>query len=370
MAVVLHVVYSGLSGMVNVCFSLIEADRDPDNRHAIAFFGIEPVLEDYRHRCAALGVAFTSVRKRAGPDLRALLALRRQIRDARPDAVIVNVPSTLDAALWARRRLPGMRVIGVEHHSNALKGPREWLHSLRLARRCDAVVYLTDTYRDEVAARLGRLFAPRRAAVIPNGIDTTLFSPDARAEAVAEDGGRALRLGMCARLSSDKDIPTLLRAVARLAADPGRAPIELLIAGDGPLRAEHEALATALGIDAVVDFLGLLDERGLLHCLRSLDLYVHATRNETMSTSVMQALATGLPVVASDISGMDALVDDTVGTRVPPADAEALAAAIGALLDDAERRLRLGSAARRRALERLSSARAWEAYSELAFGPR
>jgi glycosyltransferase involved in cell wall biosynthesis len=170
------------------------------------------------------------------------------------------------------------------------------------------------------------------ATVIANAVDVT----SARRSALDGAPPRVLSVG---RLKEPKDFVTLARALHLLDAGSFSASI----AGDGP---DRDAVERALaGAGAV---LGERDDVPAL--LASSDVFVLSSTSEGMPMTVIEAMAAGLPVVASDVGGLRELVDDGVtGLLVPPRDARALAAALSSLLEDAERRRAMGDAGRARA---------------------
>jgi glycosyltransferase involved in cell wall biosynthesis len=155
------------------------------------------------------------------------------------------------------------------------------------------------------------------------------------------------------RLAAPKDFSTLVAAIARL--PEGRA--QLRVFGDGPLRSELEAQKRALGIDAAVEFAGEVpDARPQL---QDADVFVLASLSEGMPVSVLEAMAVGLPVVASAVGGLEeVVVDGKTGFLTPPGDAAALAARLGQLVDDRSLRSAMGKAGRARA-EKYFSLPAW-----------
>jgi glycosyltransferase involved in cell wall biosynthesis len=156
-----------------------------------------------------------------------------------------------------------------------------------------------------------------------------------------------------ARLSPEKDIATLLGAVALAARE--HPPLRLEIAGDGPLRAELEAEASALGIADRVTFLGEVGDVPAL--LWRASLLALSSRTEGIALTLLEAMARGLPVVATAVGGNPEVVEDgRTGLLVPPGDSQALARAIVELIGDPERALRMGRDGRLR-VERAFDAR-------------
>lgn len=151
------------------------------------------------------------------------------------------------------------------------------------------------------------------------------------------------------RLAAPKDFATLVAAVAEL--PEGRA--HLRVFGDGPFRGELEAQKQALGLGAVVEFAGEVPD-ARPH-LEDADVFVLSSLSEGMPVSILEAMAAGLPVVASAVPGLEEVVlDGQTGFLVPPGDATALAAQLGRLVDDPDLRGSFGAAGRARAEEHFS----------------
>jgi glycosyltransferase involved in cell wall biosynthesis len=258
------------------------------------------------------------------------------------------------------RRRHGPLVLLRETEPTQVKTRRVWA-MLALAHRCtDAVVHLTPEAAADAQARLRWLHRPARTHVIANGLDTDFFSPAPQPRPA--DG--VLRIGMQSRLQPTKDHLTLIEAFAALrTAHPGRA-LTLEIAGDGPTRPQIEARIAALGLGGAVTRHGLLGREGVRDFLRGLDLYVHSTFGETQSNAIMQAMATGLPVVASEVAGVSNMIRPGLGLLHRSGDAGDLARQMGRLIDDPALAQDLGRAARAQALAVYgagASARGWEA---------
>jgi glycosyltransferase involved in cell wall biosynthesis len=144
------------------------------------------------------------------------------------------------------------------------------------------------------------------------------------------------------RLKAPKDFSTLLQALARLEEGTYKARI----VGDGPEREQLEDEARALGLTGSLEFLG--ERNDIPAQIAGADLFVLASRSEGLPMSVLEAMAAGLPVVASSVGGVPEQVDEETGRLVPPGDPAALAAALQELLADRELRLRLGRVGRAR----------------------
>lgn len=177
--------------------------------------------------------------------------------------------------------------------------------------------------------------------VVPYGVDVTRFQPQAR------NGVRAAEvvIGAVARLSPEKGLDVLLRAAAQLI-ERGVA-IRVVLAGDGPSRSQLERLATQLGIARHVDFRGEVAHERVPSVLAELDVFVMPSRAEGFGVAALEAQATELPVVASNVHGIPDVVEhERTGLLVPPDDAAALAQAIERLAADADLRASMGRAGR------------------------
>jgi glycosyltransferase involved in cell wall biosynthesis len=164
------------------------------------------------------------------------------------------------------------------------------------------------------------------------------------------------------RLESYKRVDLLIHAVAHLRTDHGdargRAPVRLIVAGDGRRGPALRRLAARLGVAGHVEFRGRVGEGEKRALMERSWVHVIASEREGWGLTVMEAAARGTPTIASNVPGLrDSVVHEVTGLLVPPRDARALADAIRALLDDDATREALGSAARERA-ERFSWDRA------------
>jgi len=264
-----------------------------------------------------------------------LLELRRLIRGLRPDIVHAHSSKAgvLARAAAALCRIP---VILFTAHGWAFKaepGPKSRLYLLadRLVRGATTeVICVSETERREGLA--ARTCLPDRTVVIRNGVEPDRFPVRVHA---AVERPRLVSLG---RFKAPKDFGTLLEALAQLR----DVPFVAVLVGDGPEREALEAAAQRLGLGDVVEFAGERDDVPSL--LAAADCFVLSSTSEGMPISVLEAMAAGLPVVASDVGGVHELVrEGETGFLVPEREATALARAIRPLLGDHGERARLGA---------------------------
>jgi len=189
------------------------------------------------------------------------------------------------------------------------------------------VVFLSTEYRDVIKKKLSLFFSNKRTVVIPNGVDLDVYKPAERREHTG------ISIGMQSRLSETKDHATLIDSFALVLKTLPDAAAKLYIAGDGVCREALENQAKNLNISHAVEFNGMLEETALPQFINSLDIYVHATLGETMSTAIMQVMACRIPIIASDVLGVNNMIKHNQnGLLVPAKNAEALSAAIMQLI--------------------------------------
>jgi glycogen synthase len=276
------------------------------------------------------------------------LAVRHALADGRPDLVHVHcgedlavLPLAQLAARWHHCPLVATVHLSVRHALRPVTARGALLRAAGgavegwLLPGAHAVIALTPT-----TARLlrGDGIPAGRVRVIPPGYDPTLF-----AAAPADDPFPGLprpRVAYLGRLAPQKDVGTLLAAFARLPAD-----LQLLLVGDGPDRAALQRRAQRCG--GRVHFTGFVPHAQVPAVLSHVDLLVLPSLYEDLSSALIEAMATGLPVVASRVGGTADLVRHGVnGLLVAPRDAGALAAAISQVLADPAAAARMSAAAR------------------------
>lgn len=301
---VIQILYSGLGGHGSVAFSLLDAARTAGAwSNELMFVGIEPVLGEYERICQSGAIPHQYVRVTAGRAWTAWPAVYRALRRSRPEAIVLHsVKTILPCALYARWH--GIPLVAVEHQPNALKHRGEWWASRLVMRLADSVVVLTEDYRAQLREGLGDRWVEGKVHLIPNGIDTTAFAPGATAPA----GDRPRRIGMAARMTGMKRQDLLIGAMALLRDRDGPGAWRLSLAGDGETLPALRSQVADLGLGDVVEFPGYLGESALRDWFGSLDVYAHASEGETLSTSLLQALAMGLPILGSDVPGIDNLL--------------------------------------------------------------
>jgi glycosyltransferase involved in cell wall biosynthesis len=323
----------------------------------VAAHGEGPLVDAARDAGARF-VALRHVRRPLHParDLAGLFELVALIRRARPDIVHVNSSKAgvlgRMAALLAGRPITVFTVHGWAFKAYSGVPSALYRSADRLmARATTTTICVTETER--AAGLAARTCIADRTVVIPNAVDVDA-APRSRHD------GEPPRIVTVGRLAWPKDPLTLVRALARVRGSPFSA----LIVGDGPDRSGVEAEVRELGLESAVHLGGPRSD--VPDLLARSDVFVLSSRSEGGPISILEAMAAGLPVVASDVGGVSELVvEGATGLLVPAGDPAALAAALERLLADPELRRRLGAAGRERARQRFDVSALRSAHLEL-----
>jgi glycosyltransferase involved in cell wall biosynthesis len=298
---------------------------------------------------AAAQTLLLDMRKTPWSMAAALWRVRRLVRDWRPDVMHAHM---VHANLFARvlTRFGGMPPLICTAHSYREGGAARMLAYRLTDRWCELTTHVGAEGRQRMI-EVGAAPAAR-IVVVPNGIDTARFRPDAQARSAmramlgAGEGERlVLNVG---RLVPEKAQDLLLRAFATLPPDTGA---RLLIAGEGPRRAALEQRIAQLGLDHRATLLGARGDIPAL--LNAADLFVLSSDIEGMPIALGEALACGCPVVATDAPGVAELIDDR-GSLVARGDAAALGAAMLRALTDGRGEAAAQAARHQRIAARLS----------------
>lgn len=225
----------------------------------------------------------------------------------------------------------------------------------------DRIVVLTEEYRNELCKAHRWFFRPHKVKIIPNGIDSFLFYPNS----LNNSKSKLIRLGMAARFSFSKRQDLLIDALSLVLEQRPDISFELHFAGDGDHLDHVKALVSNSSIAAHIHFDGLLSESQVAEWLKSMDIYLHATAGESFCMSVLQAMATGLPIIASANVGITVVNGDGSDGILVDNYTNLWATEIIKLIDDCDRRKRMGFNARKKAVDLYSAEASLKSYLEL-----
>jgi sugar transferase (PEP-CTERM/EpsH1 system associated) len=350
--VVAHVVLSlKVGGLERVVVDLVKGFRDSDYSCVVCCLGTRG---EFAAEVDALGVPLYTLDKKDGVDLKLILRLARFLRENNVTIVHTHNPGPHIYGLLAAR-LAGVPVrVHTRHGRNFPDNRKSVLINRILSWGTDAIVPVSDD-AGLVATNVERI-SPGKIHRIWNGIDINLYTP--RCDAV---GGPPV-IGTVARLSPEKDQKTMLAAFSRVVGEIPDA--RLLLAGDGPCATKLHEEADRLGLSGRVDFLGQCSN--VPEVLKRMSIFTLSSTTEGLSMTLLEAMATGLPIVATDVGGNRELLQPPLcGVVVPANDPQALAHALVELLRDPQRRAQMSSASRARAVQYFDINYTLSAYTKL-----
>jgi len=338
--------YGGLeNGLVNL------VNRMPRDRYRHAIVCLTEATE-FKARITRDAVPVIALHKRPGKDFGAYLRLARVLRTLRPDIVHTRNIGTLDCQLVAKAVGAPHRVHG--EHGRDVTDPDGRNRKLRRRRRLlapfvECFVPMSHDLENWLVETVG--IAPSKLVQIYNGVDSERFNSGDASPTIPEGfaGPGRVVIGSVGRMDPIKGATVLAEAFVRLARTrpDARDRLRLMYIGDGP---ELSKVRDVLDAAGVADLAWLPGARADVPALlRGMDVFVLPSLGEGISNTVLEAMASGLPVVATRVGGNPELVDEGLtGALAAPGDARALAAAIAGYLDDRTLREAHGRAARER----------------------
>lgn len=313
------------------------------------------------------GVEVVCVERRPGRDFRAAWRIAKLLRLRRIEIVHAHQYTPFFYSALARL-LGGWRtkLIFTEHgrhYPDHVSPLRRFVNRHVFSRFPDRINAVCQFSADALREIDG--FQRRPIQVIYNGVDPTEFRPAADRPALRRELGLSTDrryVVTVARFHPIKDHRTLLEAFSRVARH--LPDVDLVLVGDGPLRADLETQTRELGLIDRVQFWGV--RRDVARILQAADLFVLPSISEAASLTLLEAMACGCPVVVTDVGGNPEIVRQGIdGLRVPRGDAAAMAAAIGRLAAAPEQRAEFGDSARQRVCETFDQAVAIQKFLHL-----
>ena len=353
------------NGMVNL-FNTLSPERYRHTVVALTDYG------DFRQRITAQPVEFHALHRAPGHGFGWTVRLWKLLRSLKPDLVHTRNLAALEAQFVAAAA--GIRAtVHGEHGRDVfdLYGQNWKYNLLRRAAKPFVSNYIAVSQDLETWLRLAICVPPRKLHHIYNGVDSEKFHPreGARPAFAHPD---SIVFGSVGRMVAVKDYPTLTRAFIQLVRQqPERAArARLVIIGEGPARKTCLDLLQAAGLAHLAWLPGVRDD--IADIMQVLDVFVLPSKNEGISNTILEALASGLPVIATAVGGNLELVEEGVnGMLVQPGDVGGMAQALLAYLDAPARIAEHGAHARQHAVQRFSIPVMAEAYSlvyELTLG--
>ena len=364
---VVHIIYTlSTGGLENGLVNIINRSPPDRYRHVIICL---TTADDFAQRITAKGVEVIELNKQEGHDFRSYWRLRKLLRVLRPDIIHSRNLAALEAQLCGLG-IGGVKRVHGEHgrEINDLDGSNRRYLLFRRFMRVFIDRYITVSRDLEIWLHTNVGVAERKVTQIYNGVDSVRFVPDSAKPLVLlpqhwRDHDDILVVGTVGRLTPVKDQQLLLRAadcLRREYPELGRR-LRLLIVGDGPLHEQLDRLIEQLALQDMVWMAGDRDDVPAL--LQLMDVFVLPSLGEGISNTILEAMASGLPVVATAVGGNLELVEEGFnGSLFPAGDVQGFSTVLAALLQNDGERARQGINARERVCNRFDWNRTVNAY--------
>jgi len=367
---VMHLVYSyAVGGLENGLVNLINRVDPAFCRHIVV--SMTECDDTFRRRIQRPDVVFISLHKGPGHGYKIYPALYRVFRKYRPTILHTRNLAALETVVPAFvARIP-VRIHG-EHGWDVNDPGGTNLRYRRIRRLYRPFVHHFVALSEQIACYLEREVGvnPLRLTRICNGVDTMYFYPENGERAILTDSPfndpNLVIMGTVGRLQAVKDQITLVRAFAEARRQSGEElnKLRMVIVGEGPLRGEIEKEIALHDLGAYVWMTG--ERADVPALMRAFDFFVLPSRAEGISNTILEAMASGLAVAATNVGGNAELVmEEQTGTLAPAGDPVALASAVTRLTINASQRRQMGKAARIRAENKFSLDSMVERYSRL-----
>ena len=361
-----HVIYRfAVGGLENGVVNLLNNLPRDGYRHAL--ISLTDITE-FSARLSNPEVGLYALHKPEGQTWRVFPEVYRLLRTLRPAILHSRNLAALETSVPAWAAGVPVRIHG-EHGFLDLDHRRVSMKS-RMLRRIyrpwvDHYVAVSASLAGFLQTGVG--VPATRISQIYNGVDTERFAPvGARASDSPFDSDSHFVIGTVGRMQAVKDQLTLVRAFIQLAKlrPRGLSRMRLVLVGDGPLRSEAQRLLHEAGLNELAWLPG--ERSDIAALMRGMSLFVLPSRGEGISNTILEAMASGLPVVATSVGGNAELIDDGVnGALVAPEEPQAMALRLAEYVDSPRLVESHGSAAREKVEARFSLARMMAAYDQL-----
>jgi sugar transferase (PEP-CTERM/EpsH1 system associated) len=360
---VMHILYSfDMGGLENNIANLINSMDHKRFSHSICIFSDKTAAFQ---KVKTEDVKIFIVRRRFANDPTLVFRLARLLKKERPDIActynwggIEGIPAS---------RMGGIKtIIHSEHGFDAEEIYRQKLRRIFIRRllleKCDKIIAVSRFIRRWLAETVK--ISKEKIAYMPNGCDLKIFYPGKDTEKRRSLGveERDIVIGSVGSLKEMKGFDELVTAFAKIAKE--RDSLKLLLIGDGPQKDGLKRLAENLGVAKKTIFTGEIIETAFLY--RAMDIFVLPSLAENFPIALLEAMATGLPIVATDVGDVRYMLDEeNGGVIVKVKDAPAISRGVEYLLDDRTEAIRRSGFARKRVEELFSLDRMAAAYGSL-----
>lgn len=297
---IIQVSYTGFGGLNSVVFGLIECNPIKNIDWSIAYIGDQRLSIQNIEKCKKNKINYKAFSYDEYGRLFSWFKLFNFIVEVKPDIIVCHSLSSI-LICYSVAKFLKIPLIVVEHTANNIKNIKDWFFSLFNILLSDKIIYLTEQYRLQIFIKFKFFkYYIKNNKIIPNGVDTNKFIPiDYNLNLKNE-----IIVGMASRFSKTKRQDLLVQVIDYIYKIRPNLKIILRFAGDGEEQERVLNLAKSSSLNDRIKFDGLINEEDIINWYQKLDFYVHATEGETFSTSILQAMSTGKPIIASAVPGV------------------------------------------------------------------
>ena len=292
---ILQVVFSGLGGTSAVAFSIVEGSqalKDKDNNFSFLFNGVEKLLTSHIKICKNLSIKYNFILKK-NFFINFILIIQYLFKNKFHVIVVHDFPLTV---FFICKFILRFQLIYVHHTPDLTKGFKYWFLYIVNSFFADKTVVVSKRKKSSFFNKLNR-FLFLKPNVIINGINKDYFLKKKVKKT------NIFKIGMAARFHSDKRHDLLIKLFKNFQVKFRKNKARLFLAGDGPTRSRYVKYVKKHKLENLIYFEGNLNQSQMKKWYKKLNLYVHLSKDETSSTSILQALSTGIPVISSGVGG-------------------------------------------------------------------
>ena len=325
---ILHLLYSGQGGLGTYFMNFVNSDERNYFQHHAFFYGIEPLNTELEYFCQKNQIPYQYIPRTSKIDLKAVHAVLKFVKKHKVQFLLLH---TFSLSLMTIMGLfKKWKIIAIDHTPNQVKSKIEHLFTLINHLFAFKMIYFYKGHFEQTQKKFPFLRFGNNSNIVPKTVDIKFFEPS---EEKAKNS--VFTIGTTARLISGKRHDLVIKALAKLRADD--VIVNFKIAGTGPKENELKNLVKTLDLAAQVEFTGLLTREELLDFYQSLDTYIHASEGETICYSIMEAQACGLPILASDVEGINNAISEKTGGLLFENNSNEVAKGIRNLADSAHK---------------------------------
>lgn len=292
---ILHLAYSGLGGTANVVFSMIEAGKAKKVNQSLILSG--PKLNsDYSIKLKNLNTKFEYVKTSKHLFILSYLKILKKIFKFKPNIITIHNYQLIPCLIY-KLLIKNIKIVYVNHQPLSNHGLRD-IFVIKVARYIDKIILLNREtfliYKKIFNKNLNKL------DLIFNGININFFSKSNRSK------NRIFKIGMACRLNKQKKYDIIIKALKTKSLN--KLKIQLSLAGDGEELINIKKMIKQSNLQKKIECTGYLNEKQLKKWYETLDLYIQASSGEAMSTSILQAMSMKIPILASNVTGINEII--------------------------------------------------------------